>query len=265
MTDHDPLALLVAAGTAARAGGEVLMASFDDPENVREKAPGDWVSDTDLESERTVRRVLEELAPGIPVHGEEEGGDRSAAMHWLVDPLDGTANFLHGFPAVSVSIGLVRDGRPIVGVVHAPVLGQTFAAAAGHGATCNGVTIGVSDRPLAQGMIATGFPFRRPDLREVHLAAVSRVQEAAEDLRRAGAASLDLCWTAAGIFDGYFELALGPWDVAAGGLIVREAGGVVTDWHGDPDAWLGSGDILVGPPQVHPDLLATVGPARSRA
>ena len=128
----------------------------------------DWVSDADLESERTVRRVLEELAPGIPVHGEEEGGDRSAVLHWLVDPLDGTANFLHGFPAVSVSIGLVRDGRPIVGVVHAPVLGQTFAAAAGHGATL------VTFRPGGALAATVGPTVRRVTLQPFDLGQIGR-------------------------------------------------------------------------------------------
>lgn len=263
MSALDLVALRAAAEAAARAGGEVILASFEAPPNVREKSQGDWVTDADMESERTVRRVLEDLAPGIPVHGEEEGGDRDASLHWLVDPLDGTANFVHGHPAVGCSVGLVADGRPVVGVVHAPMLHQTFSAALGAGATRNGVPIRVSDRPFERGIIATGFPFRRKDLSETYLAAFGRVHATAEDLRRCGAASLDLCWTAAGVFDGYFELGLGSWDVAAGGIIVREAGGVVTDWFGDDAAWLGSGDIVAAPPGVHPVLRATIGEARS--
>jgi myo-inositol-1(or 4)-monophosphatase len=263
VSDLDLASLRSAAEAAARAGGEVILASFEAPPNVREKAQGDWVTDADMESERTVRRVLAELAPGIPVHGEEEGGDRDAALHWLVDPLDGTANFVHGHPAVGCSVGLVADGRPVVGVVHAPMLHQTFSAALGAGATRNDAPLAVSDRPFASGIIATGFPFRRKDLSETYLAALGRVHAAAEDLRRCGAASLDLCWTAAGVFDGYFELGLGPWDVAAGGLIVREAGGIVTDWFGDEDAWLGSGDIVAAPVGVHGALRAAVGEARS--
>jgi myo-inositol-1(or 4)-monophosphatase len=147
----DLVALRAAAEAAARAGGEVILASFEAPPNVREKSQGDWVTDADMESERTVRRVLEDLAPGIPVHGEEEGGDRDAALHWLVDPLDGTANFVHGHPAVGCSVGLVADGRPVVGVVHAPMLHQTFSAALGAGATRNGAPLAVrSSSPEAR-------------------------------------------------------------------------------------------------------------------
>lgn len=263
MSALDLAALRGAAEAAARAGGEVILASFEAPPNVREKSQGDWVTDADMESERTVRRVLEELAPGIPVHGEEEGGDRDAALHWLVDPLDGTANFVHGHPAVGCSVGLVADGRPVVGVVHAPMLHQTYSAALGAGATRNGAPLTVSGRAFERGIIATGFPFRRKDLSARYLEAFSRVHAGAEDLRRCGAASLDLCWTAAGVFDGYFELGLGSWDVAAGGIIVREAGGTVTDWYGDDVDWLRSGDIVAAPPQVHPALRAAVGEARS--
>jgi myo-inositol-1(or 4)-monophosphatase len=250
----DLAGLLEVAERAARIGGEVVSASFGDPSNVREKAPGDWVSDVDTASERAVRDALAEGAPGIAFFGEESGGER-AALGWLVDPLDGTANFLHGFPAVGVSVGLVLDGRPVVGVVHAPLLGDTYCAIAGGGATRNGAQLAVSTRTPSDAIPATGFPFRHKDRLPTYLDVFHQAFEAVEDLRRAGAASLDLAWSAAGVFDGFFELALGPWDVAAGALLVREAGGVVTDWAGDPDAWLVSGDIVAAPPRVHARLL----------
>ena len=254
MSDLDLTHLVGVAERAARIGGEIVSASFGDPSNVREKAPGDWVSDVDTASEHAVRDALAEGAPGIAFFGEESGGER-APLGWLVDPLDGTANFLHGFPAVGVSVGLVLDGRPIVGVVHAPLLGDTYCATAGGGATRNGEPLAVSTRAPEDAIPATGFPFRRKDRLSAYLDVFHQTFEAVEDLRRAGAASLDLAWTAAGVFDGFFELALGPWDVAAGALLVREAGGVVTDWTGDPDAWLGSGDIVAAPPRVHARLL----------
>jgi myo-inositol-1(or 4)-monophosphatase len=254
VSDLDLAHLLEVAERAARIGGDVVSGSFGDPSNVREKAPGDWVSDVDTASEQAVRDALAEGAPGIAFFGEESGGER-AALGWLVDPLDGTANFLHGFPAVGVSVGLVLDDRPIVGVVHAPLLGDTYCATAGGGATRNGTPLAVSTRAPAEAIPATGFPFRRKDRLPAYLEVFHEAFEAVEDLRRAGAASLDLAWTAAGVFDGFFELALGPWDVAAGALLVREAGGVVTDWTGDPDAWLGSGDIVAAPPRVHARLL----------
>jgi myo-inositol-1(or 4)-monophosphatase len=253
-------ALLAAARAAALAGGEVVAAHFGALSDVRAKAPGDWVSEADLASETAVRDVLVRTT-GIPVHGEEQGGAR-ADTEWLVDPLDGTANFVHGLDAVGVSIGLVADGVPIVGVVHAPLLsgpggrpGRTYWATSGNGAFRDGRAIEVSGRAPEQAIVATGFPFRRKHLLPAYLATFEPALQSFEDVRRVGAASLDLCWTAEGVFDGFFELGLGPWDVAAAALIVREAGGTVTDWDGDPDAWLTTGDILAGPPGVHTRLL----------
>jgi myo-inositol-1(or 4)-monophosphatase len=249
MTSLDLDALLVAADRAARAGGEIVRANFGAPPDVREKAPGDWVTAADVASEQAVRAVLEQET-GLPVFGEEEGGERSETG-WLVDPLDGTSNFVHGLEAVGVSIGLVSGGEPVVGVVHAPLLDRTYAARKGGGAFRDERRIHVSSRPSQRAIVATGFPFRRKDLLVRYEPAFAAAIHTFEDLRRVGGASLDLCWTAEGVFDGYFELALGPWDVAAGAIIVREAGGIVTDWEGDPDAWLASGNILAGPPQVH--------------
>ena len=250
--------LLDVAVTAAHSGGEIVRAAFGSARDVQEKGPGDYVSETDMASERAVRAVLLDADPTLPVFGEEEGGERAAAG-WLVDPLDGTANFLHGFPIVGVSVGLVVDGRPVVGVVHAPMLGDTYTARAGGGAHCNGRPIRVSTRSPEQGISATGFPFRKKRERLGEYKPVfDRALVTFEDLRRAGAASLDLAWTAAGVFDGYFEQALGPWDVAAGAVLVREAGGVVTDWVGDDDAWLTSGDIVAAPPVAHARLLELI-------
>jgi myo-inositol-1(or 4)-monophosphatase len=187
------------------------------------------------------------------VFGEERGGAR-ADLGWLVDPLDGTANFLHRFPVVGVSVALVAEGRPVVGVVHAPLLGDTFTAVRGDGARRGTEQLVVSPRTPDTAICATGFPFRRKDLLPRYLATFDAALSRFEDLRRPGAASLDLAWVAAGVFDGFFELALGPWDVAAGALLVQEAGGVVTDWSGDDRAWLESGDILAAPASVHEEL-----------
>jgi myo-inositol-1(or 4)-monophosphatase len=252
MSALDLDALLVAADRAARAGGDVVRAHFGSPPDVREKAPGDWVTAADLASEAAVREVLERET-GLAVFGEEFGGDRADTC-WLVDPLDGTANFVHGLEAVGVSVGLIVDDEPVVGVVHAPLLARTYAARKGGGAFRDERRIRVSDRRPEQAIVATGFPFRRKELLPVYEPAFGAALHRFEDIRRVGGASLDLCWTAEGVFDGYFELRLGPWDVAAGGVIVREAGGVVTDWAGDGSAWLTSGDILAGPPDVHAAL-----------
>jgi myo-inositol-1(or 4)-monophosphatase len=254
-------ALAVTAERAALAGGEIVRAQFGRARDTREKSPGDWVSAADLASEETVREILTRES-GLPVYGEEAGGEESETG-WLVDPLDGTANFLHGFDAVGVSVGLIVDGVPAVGVVHAPLLGRTFAAVRGRGATRDGRPIRVSDRAPAQAIVATGFPFRHKDLLDRFEPALSAALHRFEDLRRVGAASLDLCWVAEGVFDGYFELRLGPWDVAAGALVVREAGGIVTDWSGDDRAWLRSGSILAGPAAVHRELRTIADSASS--
>jgi myo-inositol-1(or 4)-monophosphatase len=247
--------MLRAADTAARAGGAIVAERFGSTGEARLKAPGDWVSEVDTNSEAAVRGVLERYAPGLPVFGEEGGGSRGD-IGWLVDPLDGTANFLHGFPAVGVSVALVANGVPVVGVVHSPLLGDTYAACKGEGAFRNGEPIAVSARDQSLAICATGFPFRaKAERLDEYLPVFDAALRRFEDLRRAGSASLDLAWTAAGVFDGYFEQALGPWDVAAGALLVREAGGIVTDWSGDDHAWLDSGDILAGPPAIHAALV----------
>jgi myo-inositol-1(or 4)-monophosphatase len=248
-------ALLGAAETAARAGGDIVVERFGSAGDAREKAPGDWVSEADTSSEAAVRDVLERAAPGLPVFGEEGGGARGD-IGWFVDPLDGTANFLHGFPAVGVSVALVEHGAPVVGVVHAPLLGDTYTACRDKGAFRDGELIAVSTRDPSRAICATGFPFRaKAERLDEYLPVFEAALRRFEDLRRAGSASLDLAWTAAGVFDGYFEQALGPWDVAAGALLVREAGGVVTDWSGNEHDWLESGDIVAGPPAIHEAML----------
>jgi myo-inositol-1(or 4)-monophosphatase len=253
--------LVAVACAAVDAGSAIVHGAFGDTHTVAAKGPGDWVSETDTASERAVRDSLLAAAPHIPVFGEEEGGERGA-IGWFVDPLDGTANFVHGFPVVGVSVGLVADGEPIVGVVSAPMLGDVFRARRGGGAFHNGAPMRVSDRPVASAIVATGFPFRaKREKLDEYLPVFEPALRTFEDLRRAGAASLDLAWTAAGVLDGYFEQRLGTWDMAAGALFVREAGGVVTDWRGDPHDWLTSGDIVAGPPAVHATLLELIASA----
>jgi myo-inositol-1(or 4)-monophosphatase len=251
----------VVAEAAARLGGRVVAEHFGGlTAGVVSKAPGDYVSEVDLASEETIREALERDAPGIAFFGEEGGGSRGE-LGWVVDPLDGTANFLHGFPVVGVSVALVEAGRPVVGAVHAPMLGPTYTAVRGGGAFQDGRPVRVSDRPVSSAICATGFPFKIKHRLDHYRRVFDGAFLACEDLRRAGAASLDLAWTAAGVFDGFFEMGLGAWDVAAGALLVTEAGGVVTDWAGDDRAWLSSGDILAAPAPVHRILLDLAGGA----
>jgi myo-inositol-1(or 4)-monophosphatase len=255
--EPDRRPLLDLALRAAREGSLIVRSRV--PEASPEiKGTGDYVTEVDLASEHAITRVLTSEEPAIPVIGEEEGGARSDRF-WSVDPLDGTTNFVHGFPLVGVSIALVEEDRPVVGVVDAPFLGEMYAALRGGGAHLlrSGTEprrLEVSRRAPGEAVVATGFPFRHKDRLPRYLEAFHRCLEHFEDLRRPGAASLDLAWVAAGVFDGFFELGLSPWDVAAGALLIEEAGGVVSDWGAGPN-YLG-GDILAGPPAVHAVLSA---------
>jgi myo-inositol-1(or 4)-monophosphatase len=242
---------------AVRVGAGVITDAGPPGTAAAKGLPGDWVTEVDLASERAIDALLSAETPDVPVQGEELSGATDARLRWVVDPLDGTTNFVHGFPAVGVSVALVGDDV-LAGAVAAPFLGELWHAARGLGATwerAEGATpCRVSTRAPEHAIVATGFPFRRKELLPRYLEAMRPALETFEDLRRAGAASLDLAWTACGVFDGFFELGLAPWDVAAGALLVREAGGVVTDWEGGPGFLTGS--ILAAPPQVHGALLA---------
>ncbi len=247
----------VAADAARRGGATILSTGRDRP--VTQKKAGDYVTEFDIASERAIVELLSSRTPGTPVVAEEGGGEGGGEdRYWLVDPLDGTTNFVHGFAIVGVSVALVEEGRPVAGAVHAPFLRETYVAARGAGATierADGSTewLFVSGRPIERAVVGTGFPFRRKELMGRYLPMMTVALDRFEDLRRPGAAALDLAWVAAGVFDGFFELGLSPWDVAAGGLLIEEAGGVVTDWDGGADYL--SGDILAGPPTVHAELV----------
>ncbi len=258
-TSTERARLLDVARRAAALGAGVVRASYrtNGAGDASPKGrPGDWVTDVDVASESAIRAFLETETPSIPVVGEEAGGTR-AHRHWLVDPLDGTTNFVHGFRVVGVSVALMESGIPVAGAVAAPLLGETYWASAGGGAWADRGAgpepLAVAGREPGRAVVATGFPFRRHDLLPGYFRTMEGALRRFEDLRRPGSASLDLAWVAAGVFDGFFELALSSWDVAAGGLLIREAGGVVTDWDGGP-AWL-SGNILAGSPAVHSELV----------
>lgn len=226
------------------------------------KGFADYVTAVDRAAEEAILAVLRREAPDIPALAEESGGER-AEVFWVVDPLDGTTNFLRRFPVVGVSVGLMQGGRPVAGALTAPYLGASWSAAEGVGASDGeGRTLHVRDDDQGRGVVATGFPFRRPDNLARYLPVFERAIRDFEDIRRAGAACLDLAYAAQGSFDGYFELNLGLWDIAAGALIVREAGGVVTDWDGDAEAVFRSGDILAGAPYWHEQMLRIVREAR---
>ena len=252
--------LVAVAMTAAQRGGEVVRRSFRalDPAEVAEKARNDFVSAADRASEDAITSYLAARTPEIGVLAEESGGHGRPGKRWVVDPLDGTTNFVRSFPHFAVSVALVNDGRVEVGAIYDPMRDELFSAARGAGAWCNGRRLRVTGRPgLAGALITTGFPFRVHHLLDTYLRVFHDVFLEVAAIRRPGAAALDLAHTAAGIFDAFFEFALSPWDVAAGALLVEEAGGGVTNLDGGAES-LSHGNVVAATPGVHPGLLALI-------
>ena len=227
--------LAATAVAAARAGASVVRAALGGPRRVDRKGAVDLVTEVDLAAEAAIRGVLEERTPGLPVLAEEGGGAVHARTRWIVDPLDGTTNFVHGFPSFAVSVGLQLDGVISAACIVDPLRDHTYAAARGCGATLDGAPLRVStvDR-LGDALLLTGFAYDRRERADFYLRYVKAFLETSQGIRRAGAAALDLCHIAAGRADGFWEFHLSPWDVAAGVLIVEEAGGRVTDMGGAP-------------------------------
>jgi myo-inositol-1(or 4)-monophosphatase len=250
---------------AARKAGRLLIRDFGELENlqVSMKGPADFVSTAD---ERTERILIEELSRARPGYGflGEEGGVREGpdkSHRFIIDPIDGTTNFLHGIPIFAISVALERDGQLVSGVVYNPVADEMFMAERGHGAYLNNKRLRVAARKsLAESLFATGLPFMgRPDHTRA-LAEVKAVLGRSAGIRRCGAASLDLAGVAAGRYDGFWERGLNAWDVAAGILLVREAGGIVTDLDGAPLV-LDGGHILAANEALHPQLLKLLSEA----
>ncbi|MCB1247129.1 MAG: inositol monophosphatase, partial [Acidimicrobiia bacterium] len=214
-------------------GAAVVGRAFGGGQDADYKGRFDPVTATDRASEDAILAVLGAERPGDAILAEESGGTPGDGRHWIVDPLDGTVNFVHGIPHIAVSVALYDGPHAIVGVVHDVVRNEVFAAQAGAGATVDGDPLAVSrTNDLGLSVVATGFPYDH-DVRADALAAVVRdVLRSVNGIRRFGSAALDLAWVAAGRYDAYWELGIAPWDGAAGLLIVREAGGRVTDPHG---------------------------------
>jgi len=205
---------------------------------IEEKTANQLVSFVDKESEKILKREVLKILPGSSFLGEESGSEEveKSEFLWIVDPLDGTTNYLHGLPVFSISVALLKDGEPIVGVVDCPVLKETFSAFKGGGSFLNGTPITVGqNKELMDTLIATGFPYYKFDRMQPYLEVLSELMQKTHGLRRIGSAAIDLAYTAAGRFDGFFEMNLSPWDVAAGVLLVKEAGGRVTDFNGNPN------------------------------
>lgn len=251
---------------AARAAADIQRKYVDvRPADVRIKSGAiDLVTEVDRACEDAVREVFARETPGIPVLGEERGGERGAATRWVVDPLDGTTNFVHGFPFFCVSIALVTDGKSEVGVVIDAVRDREYAARRGGGVTCNGVPQRVSDvRELGSALLGSGFPYDRQRLAHEYLAYWDAFLRRTHGVRRAGAAALDLSLVSEGRLDAFWEFHLSLWDVAAGTLFVEEAGGTVTALDGgaldpaDPCPLASNGHL-------HPAVLDVLAEVRAR-
>ena len=246
---------------AARRGAAVLLRYWEQlgKDDADTKARNDWVSAADRESEAAIFEFITQHRPGDLCLGEESGmSEGTSSRTWIVDPLDGTSNYLQHFPFWSISIALRRDHEMIAGVIYEPLRDIFFTAEKGAGAFRDGARMRVSEQAgVEASFLATGFPFRAQEYVETYVRIFTDVIRVSKGVRRAGSAALDLAYTAAGVFDGFFEMHLSPWDVAAGSLLVTEAGGIVTDFSGG-QRWLERGNIVGATPGAHAELMKII-------
>jgi myo-inositol-1(or 4)-monophosphatase len=250
---------------AARSAGAIINRAALDLEvlKIGTKGPNDYVSEVDRAAEDIIIQTLLEAYPGHGILAEESGrahGARNSEYVWIIDPLDGTTNFLHGFPVYAVSIALAHRGQVQQAVVYDPTRNDLYFASKGRGAFCNDRRLRVSKRTrLADSLIGTGFPFRKGDNFKRYVKMFEEVMQSCAGLRRPGAAALDLCYVAAGYYDGFFETGLSPWDVAAGSLIITEAGGLIGNFTGDSD-FLHQREVVAGSPKIYGQLVQMLSP-----
>jgi myo-inositol-1(or 4)-monophosphatase len=248
---------------AARRGATVInRASLDlDLLEIQTKQPKDFVTEVDRAAEAAIIDTIHEAYPAHSILAEESGSSGSTAegeFQWIIDPLDGTTNFIHGFPQYAVSIGIAQNGVVQHGVIYDPNRNELFTASRGKGAFLNDKRIRVAKRTrLGEALIGTGFPFRNFKHVDAYLGVFRELAEKTAGLRRPGAASLDLAYVASGRTDGFFEIGLSPWDIAAGALLVQEAGGLVSDFGGE-GAYLKTGNLVAGSPKIFGQLLPII-------
>ena len=244
--------MLHTAVRSVREGGRVILMYFDQLDRLEYSSKGrnDYVSQADVEAERAVLDVLTRAYPDHGIIAEESGEREGSEYTWVIDPLDGTTNFLHGFPMFAVSVAVKRGGVLEHGVVYDPLHDEMFTASRGEGAQLNGKRLRVSTtRQLAPSLLGTGFPFRDLGIIEPWMRSFQSLLPKTSGIRRAGAAALDLAYVAAGRLDGFWEFGLKPWDMAAGALLIREAGGLVADVSGGQD-FLENGNLVAANPLI---------------
>ncbi len=248
--------LLQIAQVIARQAGIVLMEGYGNVRHIQQKGAIDLVTEFDRRSEDVILSSIQQKFPGHSILAEESGRNKTISEYrWLIDPLDGTTNFAHGIPIFSVSIGLLKNNSPVVGVVYDPFRNEMFSAEEGAGATLNNHPIHVSSqRDLGQAVISTGFPYDLRTNPRNNIAQFTQFQLRTQAVRHLGSAALDCAWTAMGRLDGYWEFGVQPWDVGAGALIVREAGGCVTSVDREED-FLASDSIVVSNSLLHDQML----------
>ncbi|MBK1690365.1 inositol monophosphatase family protein [Rubrivivax gelatinosus] len=250
---------------AARAAGSIInRAALDlDVLKVGSKGPNDFVTEVDRAAEQAIIDTLLDAYPGHGILAEESGrehGSRDSEFVWIIDPLDGTTNFLHGFPVYAVSIALAHRGVVQQAVVYDPTRNDLFYASRGRGAFLNDRRLRVSKRTrLSDSLVGTGFPFRKGDNFKRYVKMFEEVMQSCAGLRRPGAAALDLCYVAAGYYDGFFETGLSPWDIAAGSLMITEAGGLIGNFTGEAD-FLYQREVVAGNPKVYGQLVQILAP-----
>jgi myo-inositol-1(or 4)-monophosphatase len=253
--------LNIAVKAARRAGSIINRASENlDVLTVKHKSLNDLVSEVDRAAEDAIIEVIKGAYPDHAILAEESGASGDSEYVWVIDPLDGTTNFLHGFPQYCTSIGMLHKGVPTHGVIYDPTRNDLYTASRGRGAFLNDKRLRVSRRDkLIDGLIGTGFPFRMFDYLDAYNAMLKELMTRCAGVRRPGAAALDLAAVAAGRFDGFWEIGLKPWDMAAGVLMVTEAGGLVSDFDGNED-FMGKGQIVAASPKIFSQLLQVIQP-----
>jgi myo-inositol-1(or 4)-monophosphatase len=260
MSSHRTGEFLETAVAAAMRAGEIIIRNLGriSKDDIGLKEASDFVTRVDLESEEMIIRMIREVFPHHHFLSEEGTRESESEYRWVIDPLDGTTNFIHAYPIFSVSVALEHEKETVVGVVFDPMRNELFTAEKGSGSFMNCLPIRVSEvDTMGRSLITTGFPFRKREVIDTYLRIFKSIFLKVSDMRRAGSAAIDLSYVACGRCEGFFEFGLSPWDMAAGALIIREAGGIVSDFGGGED-YLQAGNIIAGNPSIHRYLLQEI-------
>lgn len=253
--------ILNVANIAAKKAGEYIASQLEnlDQLNIEEKGRNDFVSEVDKTAEIIIIDTIQKYYPEHSIKAEESGEQQqNSDFEWIIDPLDGTTNFLHGFPQFAVSIAMTKKGRLVHGTIYDPIKDELFSASRGQGAKMNNYRIRVSEqKTLNNALLATGIPYHEFDYVDAYLESFKHFMLNTAGIRRPGSAALDLAYVACGRVDGYWELNLKPWDIAAGALIVQEAGGIVTDFMGG-EKFLDSGNIVAANPKMLKEMAKVI-------